>query len=257
MQKFKDTKKYIELEKERDILHFSLSSGILSSKERADAEYRKNEIIEQMKSNSVHPLMEAGLFTTIVEDVSDKDLVTNSKIENMIEANHITNTIVKNTPSFVKNGLKTLYMTEDTSMFKFMLMATQYSDFVARAARYDFLVNEKGMSPAAALKIVGDEFINYNRIDSSIVRWLNSLGFMWFSKYTFGANKSMIRKLKDRPSSIAAMALFLDLPNPSEASFFEKDYNNMFSGLTDTLVDGTMDHIAPASTLEWLGVIKT
>ncbi len=249
---FWSTKRYLDKSKELKELEIK-STAIKDFKGKSNTKQRIKELKRELVSEPVHDLMEAGLFTSIIEDVSDADLKAKSKLTHLIESNKTTKGLMKGTPKLIKDGVNTLYMNENSGMFKMLMMATQYSDFVARANRYHYLIEEKNYPKSTAIKMVLDEFVNYNRIDSPLIKWLNELGFAWFTKYFFGANKSLINKIKDRPSSIIAMSALLDVSNPSDASFFEKDYSYAVNGPLDTLWSGTGQHIMPPSALEVIG----
>ena len=255
MKMFKETKKYLDMKKEKDSLSIRVQTVELDSKLKKKMMLEIRDLDREMKSMMVHDVMKSGLFTSVVEDIHDADLTASSKFEKLIEESDFVKGVVDNTPEVVKDGLQTLYMTESTDAFKMMMMAVQYSDFVARAARYQYLVEEKGFNKDVALKMILDEFVNYNRIMPTVLRWLNELGFAWFIQYFIGSNKSLIAKVRERPSAIAAMALLLDAPNPSEADFFEKNYDYMFKNPLDVIYDGGREHILPPSSLEILGLI--
>ncbi|MCF6330286.1 MAG: hypothetical protein L3I99_01905 [Sulfurimonas sp.] len=252
LKMFRDTKLYLEKKREVDSLNIKITTALLNNKEKFDFKIKIRELNREMESMLVHDLMKAGLFTTVVEDIHDTDLTASSKIEKFIGESDLVKGIVDKTPQILKDGASVLYMTESTSIFKMMMMGVQYSDFVARASRYQYLTEESGIDKKIAIKMVLDEFINYNRLMPTVFRWMNSVGLSWFMPYFLGSNKSLIRNLKDRPSSILAMSLLLDAPNPSESSFFEKNYDYMFKSPFDVAFDGTENHILPPSTAEIL-----
>ena len=206
-----------------------------------------------LKNNPIKPLVDAGLFTSIIEEISDDDLVSNRGKERfMPDENSAFGKFISKIPTVVKEGGKTLYMTEETGLFRLMLIATQYSDFVARATRYNYLVETKGMSSEQAIKMVLDDFVNYNRISGRGLRRLGRVGVIWFYKYILGASKSELARLKDRPTAILGMEMLLDAPNPSEGNILETNYASHVNGPIDIVWDGTKEHIIPASAVEIL-----
>ena len=248
---FKATKEYTDMQKRQIVIETQLRNKVGTSKEtvkRLMIELRG--IKEKKKVNAVHDLMEAGLFTTVVEDISDMNLHSKGRIS------QFTETYTDKLPQVVKDVGAGLYVTEDTGVFKALMMATTYSDFVARANRYHYLTSEKGgkMSKEKAKKQILDEYVNYSRIDSKLIKWLNEMGFAMFTKYFFGANKNLLARLKDDPLSVLMMSTMMDLPNPSDASMFEKNYAYAANGPFD-VIGNNWAHVAKPTSLQWLGLI--
>ncbi len=242
---YRATKKYMENKHEEASINARLHAGERSKELKS----RLVDIKKSMRESAVRPLMEAGLFTSVVEDISNNDLKTDSKFDKYMEDK------IDKVPKILRDAGSALYITEDTGLFRTMMMATQYSDFVARASRFHFLVGTKGYSEKAALKMVLDEFVNYNRASPKTLQWLSEKGAWMFHKYLFGSTKSMIEKVKDSPTSMLLMDLLVDMPNPTDSMPWNKDLTYTMNGPLDIALDGTERHILPPSTLEILGLI--
>ncbi len=251
MEMFVETKRYVDEKARLDKLQFDykVNHTSIDKDKKVEMKLEIRKLTRSLENNAVHDLMVAGLFTSIVDNLGDKDLHSKSRLKNLMDNNKLVSKVDKKIPTIVKDGASMLYMTQDTELFTMLQLATQYSDFVARANRYHFLI-AKGNSKQAAMKMILDEFVNYNRIDSTSMRWLNEMGFTWFTKYFFGSNKSMFEKMANQPSAVAGMMMMGDVANPTDAFFLEKDYGYAINGLWDTGWDGTMEHIIPPSTLE-------
>jgi len=251
---FIDTKKYLDNEQEIDGLEVRLKLKLDSKSDRNAMRRRLKDLKRENSSMMIDDLMKAGLFTSVMEDVEDNDLKASSKIKRFLEDSELVKAIQKQTPDVVQDGLATMYMTEDTPLFKAMLMTVQYSDFVARAARYQFLVEEQGLSKKVAMKMILDEFVNYNRMLPKVLRWMNAVGDLWFIQYFLGANKSLINKAKTRISAVVGMSFLTDMTNPTEAAIPFKDYGYMIKNPWEVAYEGTSNNIVPMSTLEMVGL---
>jgi hypothetical protein len=83
---FKSTKEYVEISKK--ISELQVQQSVTPNKKILD-EIKALEL--ELTTNPVHPLMEAGLFSTIIEDVRDQDLTSNSKIDTLLSENKSIN----------------------------------------------------------------------------------------------------------------------------------------------------------------------
>lgn len=241
------TKEYQKLNEEFLVLRNKIKSNVGVTP--ADkAEYRR--INEAMKTNPVHALMEAGLFTS-VEEITDQELHAKSRYDYMIDK------YTARVPQIIKDGASMLYMTNKTGPFKFMLMATQYSDFIARATRYHFLL-DRGMSKDNALKTILDEFVNYNRVLSPSFQWVNEMGIGLFFKYFFGANKNMLQKLHESPSTMLTLVMagsMFDTPNPTDALPINKNFGAAISDPLSMVFDKAYNGLTPPALLEAFGIV--
>lgn len=242
---FKDTKEYMDLEREKIELSMKIRKGDGTAADRS--RYASIKVLQ--KENPVHELMEAGLFTSVASDVAMTDLKSNTRLEAMTEE------FRDKIPQIIKDGWNALYVTEGTGLYNALLMATAYGDFIARANRYQFLQEKKGVSKAVALKMVTDEFVNYNRILGPIHTWLKELGFAQFMQYTFGSGKSLINRLKNRPSSMIMMNMMEDVPNPTEAMPWHTDVMYKVHDPIDILTDQTPKFVLEPATLRYFGIV--
>ena len=247
----KATKSYLDNErkKRRLVLDYRLEQNIEKKKEI------KEEIritMNRLKENPVHDLMEAGMFTTIMEDVSDSELTQKTRIEEW--ASPVTSKV----PEQVKNLVGAFWITEDSKLFRMLSMTVQYSDFVARANRYHVLLSN-GTPKDKALQMILDEHVNYGLYLGGTISWLDKLGFARFIKYFVGSNKMLLKKVKEDPIAVMSMG-FADLvggqetPIGSLAPF--KNWEYTINGPIDTVWDKTWQHIIPPTTLEYVGLIK-
>lgn len=213
---FKATKEYLDNQKEYDELTMKIKSKIGVTKEMKD---RTERLKMYMKNSPVADTMNAGLFTAKIEDTDVKELQKKGLVEAKLEK--YTDRI----PKVVRDGASFLYMRQGTGLFDAMSMTVQYSDFVFRTARYNYLT-ANGMPKETAIKTVIDEAVNYTRLLPTVARWMDKAMIFPFLRYFFGANKVLVDKAKTRPLSVALMAISNDVgPNPTDALFWEKDWD--------------------------------
>ena len=241
---FRDTKEYMELEKEKIALRTKEAKSGLSVEEKG----RLKRIAVLQKSNQVYDLMEAGLFTSVASDTALVDLKSQTRLQKYTEK--VTDKI----PDIIKDVGSVLYVTEGTGLHNALLMATAYGDFISRVSRYQYL-KSKGVAKSNALKMVTDEFVNYNRLTGPFWKWAKQVGFAQFMQYFFGATKSMVAKLKDKPSAMIMMDLMMDVPNPSEVMPWNVDLGYKFHDPFDILFDETPKFILTPATLRVTGLI--
>jgi hypothetical protein len=241
---YKDTKEYLDLQKEKTELGLKVKKHTASATEVS----RLKRISILQKENPVHDLMEAGLFTSVASDTALADLKNQTRLQAAIEKK------TEGIPQILKDGFSVLYVTEGTSIYNAMLMATAYSDFIARANRYQYL-QSKGLPKSVALKMITDEFVNYNRIVGGFWTWIKDMGFAQFMQYTFGATKSFVNKLKHRPNAMMAMGFLTDIPNPSDGVIGITDMGYKIHTPLDIILDETGELILTPATLRALGVL--
>ena len=190
---------------------------------------------ETMNRNPIKPLIDAGMYQAIVEDVEiEEEIRQGNVILTQLED------VMQRAPKWVRTGADWLYMTPRSPIFKVLLKSTQYSDLVARYATYHGLREKyvrQGMSQESAdkqaLDYSIDAFINYELPDSRLVNYLNKMGLVMFTKYFTRIQNVLKRTIKDNPINVAGLMgmetmLNIDIETPFDASFIEKSYSNMF-----------------------------
>ena len=240
---FKATKEYIDMEKKAIGLKLRIDKGENSVENKTALK----RLRMRMKENPVHPLVEAGLFTAVLEDLRLRDLQTDTRLGAKIDK------YTQKIPSIIRDTASTLFVTQDSQIFSMMMMATTYGDFVARANRYYFLM-EQGHTSEQAIKLITDEFVNYNRDLGAAFTWLKNMGFSQFHQYFFGAMKNMAQKIKSHPSSMLAMNLLMGAPNPGDAMPFQRDLFVNIHDPVDILTNQVPEFVANPALLRAVGV---
>lgn len=164
-----------------------------------------------ISTNPIYPLVEQGIYQTIVEDIeADEDTFSfKSKLEDK------TSVITDYIPDSIKDVGKVLFMTHDTQLYKFMRNATQVSDFVGRFVLHQHNMNKLGMKEDASVDNIVETFINYDLPTHRSIQYLNDMGFIMFTKFFIRVQKVILRQLTTRTANVISLLLMqwaLDLP---------------------------------------------
>jgi hypothetical protein len=145
---------------------------------------------------SIHELIKAGEFSTVSEDLTEADqALRDGKLGELLEK------VTDRLPGVAKTIGKNFVLTKDTELYKVLNRAVQYGDFLSKAVLYDHLTQEKGMTKEAALDVLQEEFVNYNRLAGRGRDFLESIGLLWFYNYKLRIMKVAHRMLRERPVS--------------------------------------------------------
>ena len=177
------------------------------------------QLEDQLTNNPVRPLIDRGVFQSIIEDVEmlDDPFSSKSKLEEKLQP--ITDKI----PAVVKDIGSALYMTSNTSTYGFLRDATQMSDFIARYTLHKHNM-EKGMDFEDSIDLIMDDFINYEEPTHKTIQWLNDMGLLMFTKFYIRIQKVILRQMRDKPLNVLTLWGIED--------FIDKD----LSTIDDTLV---------------------
>ena len=111
-------------------------------------------------------------------------------------------------------------ITKDTALFQGLNRAVQYGDFIAKAVLYDHLTQNKGMSKEDALKVIAEEFVNYNRLPGRSRDFVESMGLLWFYNYKLRIMK--VAALRNKPVNALSLGVFgFRMPLDKSGVFFE------------------------------------
>ena len=185
-------------------------------------------IKSRLDNSELKPLIDAGLFQTIVEDVNvqaDSDGYIKEyfdkykiKMPMFLQKEEVSGKI--------KTGIDWAFITRDTGAFKLLMKGTQYSDFVARYAMYNYLTKEapanRRLSKDRALRVILDMFINYELPTNKYLQYLDDMGLLIFLKYPTRIIRALYSAFKDNPLNaltLVAMETALDPETPLDASF--------------------------------------
>jgi hypothetical protein len=170
----------------------------LTKQQRLDLESNIARYEDKISRNPVTPLVDAGLFQTIVEDVE-----VDEQNQWGIRAKFIewAKPVLDNTPGLIKNVGRYSYITNDTAIYKVLLRSTQFSDFISRYALFTYRTEEQNVSYEEALAEAGEDFINYEIHHNKYLQFANDIGIVWFSKYLLRIQRIIIKKFAKYPAT--------------------------------------------------------
>ena len=188
----KELKRYEADKKELSKLERDKKSGIKVN------EVRIRELTKDVAENSVAPLIEAGLYQSIVEDVSTAN-----------DSNRVSQWFNDKTDKYISNetvnsAVQLLFVTQRTKPYQQLLKATQVSDFYFRYAQYYDAVQNKGHSEEKAMRNAIDNYINYEAPLEKHVRYGDAMGTWFFVKYFTRIQKVIKKFVKENPLRVGA-----------------------------------------------------
>ena len=248
---------YLEDKKALNRIEFRERIGTATKEEVA----MKNIYKSKLQNNIVHPLMEKGMYQSIVEDINIDDLESIGKISKFLKNSKLLNKI----PNPIKWMSRQLYMTEGTPIYDFMFQATQYSDFIARATEYQLqmdralkkykIVEKDGKR----YKELTDEyieyeekvtigilnaFINYDKPQSSIEQYLNDIGLFMFTKFAKRIQHVILKSSIDNPIGVLMFLLgqhyILDTDDILEQNIINKHWTALIYNPVDNFINAVV-----------------
>lgn len=244
---------YLQTRREMETLEFNATmKGKTVEIERKLEWYQK-----KLENNPVHPLIKAGLFQAIIEDI---DTMRNETIGGLARKLKETKAYNKS-PKWVKEIAKQAFMVEGTFIHDTIYKATQYSDFVARCVQYEFLMKQAGLTPGntktqkqeeAIISEILEAFINYDKPSSSIEQWANDMGLVMFTKYFKRIQRVLRKQVTEKPISSLLFALsqmsLVDVDDILEQNLVSKNYG--------AIVHTPLDNIISAFTPQLVNVLS-
>jgi predicted NAD-dependent protein-ADP-ribosyltransferase YbiA (DUF1768 family) len=238
--------KYMQTEKEINRLDIKKDIGEATASEKA----KLNRLRSALENNPIHKLVQAGLFSAVVEDNSKKDQDAMKAMLRYISDNPKMQKIAKSAlgDAFDMKTVKgkiagQLYMREGTPLYDFIYAMTQYSDFVSRCTDYRIGMKQmpesfrgnadmKRKYETALIQQIRDDYINYDSPQSKAMNYVNAVGLTFFTKYFFRIQRVIRRTTTRRPlmafSMMAANAHFDTPDNIFEQMPLSKNYGAIF-----------------------------
>ena len=211
--------------------------------------WRKNELEKELSNNTVTPLIDAGLYQSIVEDVNTLD-----------EHNRVADYFSKlgdKAPKPVTTIMQYLFLSNKTKPYQFMMKATQMSDFLFRYAQYydaiekgkrayvktkygitrdfekhygDIPNSEIAKIEKKAKRDTIDNYINYEVPLDTATRYVDSISPQYF-KYFVRIQKVIKKFVKDHPARVGidiGVQTFItgDTPDVLDMSILDKGLVN-------------------------------
>jgi len=219
-------------------------------KERDKYVKKLAEIEDRMAHNPLKPLMDAGMFQAIVEDIAD--IEDNNPITQAV-TDQLDKVAGKN--SLLHQAIQTAFLTNKSELGRFMVAVTQESDFHFRAALYWYGI-EHGRESEEMRREVTDNFINYSKvINSKTIQYLDAIGPEAFYKYWSNIQRVEISRLRKNGFRVLMDISAQKLGLSPDAGIF---HSNIFQTLGGRLspIDSTMRLLDGGTTVPILNIFK-
>lgn len=256
-------REYLSDEKAKNLIELRIKMGTATKEEK----YKLNWYKARLENNIISPLMKKGMFQSIVEDIREEEMDTIGKVNKIVRNLKVFNKV----PNGIKWMAKQLNMGEGTPIHDFMFIATQYSDFVARATEYQLQMEkapnkyiiDKGKKVLNDAYIRYEEkvtmdiwqsFINYNKPNSAIEQYANDMGLLMFTKFATRIQPVIFSKTIKNPMGVLMFLLsqysIHDSDDITEQNIFNKNWSSLFHSPLDNFVSGTV----PMPLQYWFGI---
>lgn len=231
---FEAIKRLREYENAEKKVNALKAKGTLTKSEKADL----NRLEDQMRSSTIHPMINRGLYQTVAEDVDTSKF---GILDNLGEKAEVKlQSIIGVKPTKVVTDVTSqLFLTQNSTVFKVMNKINTYGDFVGRYSliKHELALNAK-RKPSE--KITNDEiyqdavdsFINYDLPDHMYLQYANDMGLVMFTKFFLGIQHVIAKLVRDKPVTTAGMLLAqhvaTELPDIIDESILFKALDRYF-----------------------------
>lgn len=157
-----------------------------STQQISQLKRERKTLQDTLNKNPLKSFMDAGLLSTIVEDLDTKDKAFKSPLETTLDK------YLNKIPKPIRNTMGTVTLDKGTVGHNFLSEATQFSDFSAKyvLAKYN---QEKGMNVQDAIYESQINFINYDMPTNKFLDYMNRMGFMMFTKFFLRFQQTLIK----------------------------------------------------------------
>ena len=151
----------------------------------------------ELDNNPIHEFMQAGLMSTIVEDLTNQD----NKYKTPIQKS--TDEYLNKIPEPIRSTFNTLSINKGTLLHNFLSDAVHFSDLSAKyvLAKHNM---DKGMDISDAIYESQINFINYDMPTNQFLDYMNRMGFMIFTKFFLRFQQVMLKLFNKMPVTALA-----------------------------------------------------
>jgi hypothetical protein len=188
-----------------------LDAEILAQKELGNTvdtlESRKARLQQQLQSNALYPLQEAGLLAAPVTELLPGQLqAPNKQILNTVRKfTEFGREKIGKTAGFIGRTAEELYVAPGTKTFDLILRFNAVSDQLGRAIKYKYDTEKRGIDKDTALNDSLNYFVYYLEESSSGMTALNEYGVILFSKYFLRMQRAMARLIGEKAASTVSI----------------------------------------------------
>ena len=182
-----------------------LRNDLLAGKDIKQTEQRIGVLEAQIARNPITKYIEAGLLSSIVEDVTiqDADYTYTSQFKQKVD--NATGWI----PDAVKTAGNWLILSPSTQGYQFLATTTQLSDFVAKYTLAEHL-QKNGIKFDEAVLEASQTFINYDVPTSMGMQYANDIGLFMFTKFFLRIQAVLYKLLDKRMASVIGQQIAVD-----------------------------------------------
>lgn len=174
-------------------------------KELTKLRRERNTAMRAMEQNPMHMFMEAGLMSTIVEDVNIDGEKTGFKSDLELKIEEAQGYL----PDQIITAFSWVMMSPGTPAHDFMAHSTQFSDL---AAKYSMAKQrmESGKTMEDSIAEAQDTFINYDVPTGKGLDYLNRMGLFMFTKFFLRFQSTLIRTMEKKAGSMIAQHMGIE-----------------------------------------------
>ena len=162
----------------------------------------KNELLElesELAANEVKPLIDNGLMTSFVEDLSADTIADQYTKRNQL-ISKVDNWKDRQSKP-VQSALDFITASRKTEYTQAMLDVTRYSDLGARYALYKFMKQDNPeLDEATVIRTLGNEFVNYDLPTHPVLNYLDNVGGLWFPRYYIRMQRNILNMIQKNPA---------------------------------------------------------
>ena len=151
----------------------------------------------ELENSPMHEFMQAGLMSTIVEDLTNQDNKYKTPIQERMDK------YLDKIPKLIRSTVGPLSIDKGTLLHDFLSDATQFSDLSAKyvLAKHNM---DKGMDISNAIYESQINFINYDMPTNQFLDYMNRMGFMMFTKFFLRFQQVMLKLFNKMPVTTLA-----------------------------------------------------
>lgn len=165
----------------------------------------RNILNKALEQNPMHMFMEAGLMSTIVEDVgmNTEDTGFKSDLDKKVDE------LAEYIPEQIRTAFNWVIMSPGTPLHEFMKHATQFSDL---AAKYSLATQRmrEGASMKKAITEAQDNFINYDVPTGRGMDYMNRMGLWMFTKFFIRFQQVLLNRLHFKAGSTIGQHILVE-----------------------------------------------
>lgn len=180
--------------------------GTYASNATPEIAERIANVEAQLKRNPLTKFIEAGMLSSIVEDVTiqESNYSYTSEFEQKVDA------FTKWIPHPMKTAANWLMISPSTAPYQFLATTTQLSDFISKYSLAEHLMRN-GQSFEDAVSEASFTFINYDVPTSRGLQYMNDIGLFMFTKFFLRFQAVLAKQLGQRSASVIGQHLAVDL----------------------------------------------